>query len=166
MRVNPRTSFLLTVVSWIFLVMGCAGDQASAPQLTLNAPIGTNLTAKDAMNQGNQRFAEGRWGAAKVLYEQASKAQPDLAEAHYNLALALERLGEPEQARQHYIEAANLAPGHQVIWDSPPLRRFGNVKAKKADGPLPTLPSLGGAGGGLGEGEVVINHHGWFNVSG
>ena len=148
MKVKPETTLLLIVVSWIFLIMGCASDQAPVQQPTLRAPSGTSPNALAALNEGNQRFAEGRWGAAKVLYEKASKAQPDLAEAHYNLALALERLGELEQARQHYIEAANLAPGHQVIWDSPPLRRFGNVKPKKSDAPLPTLPSLGGGGGG------------------
>ncbi len=31
-------------------------------------------------------------------------------------------------ASQHYLEAANLAPGHKVIWNSPPLRRYGNVQ--------------------------------------
>ena len=151
MSVKLLTSCLLLMVSWIFLLMGCASEPAANAQPTLRAPSGTSPTALAALNEGNQRFAEGRWGAAKVLFEQASKAQPDLAEAHYNLALTLERLGEPEQARRHHIEAANLAPGHKVIWDSPPLRRFGNVKAKKSDNAaLPTLPSLGGAGGPLG----------------
>ena len=131
----------------MFLSLGVQATLTPVKQLTLRPPSGTNPTARAALNEGNQRFAEGRWGAAKILFEQASKAQPDLAEAHYNLALALERLGEQEQARQHYIEAANLAPGHKVIWDSPPLKRFGNVRAKKSDATPPTLPSLGGGGG-------------------
>ena len=145
-----RKSFtrnVLLVGSLIVLIAGCASNPEPVKQPTLGPPGGATPTARAALNEGNQRFAEGRWGAAKVLYEQASKAQPNLAEAHYNLALALERLGEQEQARQHYIEAANLAPGHKVIWDSPPLKRFGNVKAKKSDAAPPTLPSLGGGGG-------------------
>ena len=149
MKRKSFTRNLLVVVSWIFLITGCAGDPAPVTQLTLQPPVGTSPTAMAALKEGNQRFAEGRWGAAKVLFEQASKAQPNLAEAHYNLALALERLGEQEQARHHYIEAANLAPGHKVIWDSPPLKRFGNVKVKKSDTAAPTLPSIGGGGGGI-----------------
>lgn len=151
MTMKLLTARLLMIVSWILLLMGCASDPVVQSQPTLRAPNGTSPAALAALNEGNQRFAEGRWGAAKVLYEQASQAQPDLAEAHYNLALALERLGDQEQARHHYIEAANLAPGHKVIWDSPPLRRFGNVKVKKANNAsAPVLPSLGGAGGPLG----------------
>ena len=149
MKKKLFTRNLLLVVSWVFFIAGCAGDPAPVAQLTLQPPIGTSPTAMVALKEGNQRFAEGRWGAAKVLFEQASKAQPNLAEAHYNLALALERLGEQEQARHHYIEAANLAPGHKVIWDSPPLKRFGNVKVKKSDAAAPTLPSIGGGGGGI-----------------
>ena len=43
--------------------------------------------------------------------------------------------------RQHYIEAANLAPGHKVIWDSPPLRRHGIVESK---GGTLIIPAVGG----------------------
>jgi len=51
-------------------------------------------------------------------------ADQQLAEAHYNLALALEKLGEKAEARKHYVAAANLAPGNKVIWDAPPLRKY------------------------------------------
>lgn len=49
---------------------------------------------------------------------------PSLAEAHYNLALALDQMGEKAEARKHYVAAANLAPGNRVIWNAPPLRKF------------------------------------------
>ena len=86
--------------------------------------------------------------AAKTLYEQAIEEQPDLAEAHYNLGLVYERLGNREQARHYYIEAANLAPGHKTIWDSPPLKRHGNVEIKEEAVPPPKMPPLSGIGGG------------------
>ena len=149
MNAYPFTRSILVIVSWSFLLFGCVGDPEPPPQLTLNAPGGTKPDAVTALNEGNRRFAEGRWGAAKTLFEQAVKAQPDLAEAHYNLGLAYERMGDREQARHHYIEAANLAPGHKVIWDSPPLRRHGNVEPKEEDaGPPPKLPPMSGLGGG------------------
>jgi tetratricopeptide (TPR) repeat protein len=79
------------------------------------------------VEEGNRLFAARQWDQAKAQYELAIKAQPSLAEAHYNLALALEMLGDEPSATKHYKEAANLAPGHKVIWNSPPLRRHGEV---------------------------------------
>ena len=152
MHVDQLWRILLIIGIWPFLFIGCFGDPPPPPQLTLNAPIGINSSASAAMSEGNQRFAEGRWGAAKTLYEQAIQAQPDLAEAHYNLGLVYERLGDRQQARHYYIEAANLAPGHKTIWDSPPLKRHGNVQIKEEVGPPPKLPPLSGIGsGGLGQ---------------
>ena len=107
------------------LVGGCAA--AAAPERTLRAPTGTVPAAASAMEEGNRLFAGRQWEQAKAQYEAAIKEQPTLAEAHYNLALVLEILGDGATARRHYIEAANLAPGHKVIWDSPPLRRHGLV---------------------------------------
>jgi Flp pilus assembly protein TadD len=69
-------------------------------------------------------FAQHDWAAAKQVYLATIQADSTVAEAHYNLALALERLGEKAEARKHYVTAANLAPGNKVIWDAPPLRKF------------------------------------------
>jgi len=107
------------------LAGGCA--TGPPPELTLRAPAGTAPEAVTLMEEGNRLFAAGQWEPSKQRYEAAIKAQPPLAEAHYNLALALERLGDQASARSHYIEAANLAPGHKVIWNSPPLRRHGEA---------------------------------------
>lgn len=149
MNVSQLMRTVLVVALWPLILIGCLSEPGPPPQLTLNAPAGANPTAVAALDEGNQRFAEGRWGAAKTLYEQAIQAQSDLAEAHYNLGLVYERLGDRQQARHYYIEAANLAPGHKTIWDSPPLKRHGNVEIKEeASGPPPKLPPLSGIGSG------------------
>lgn len=119
----------MVVMIWCLMLLGfeggCAGPMKE--ERTLRPPAGTVITAATAVEEGNRLFASRQWASAKAQYEAAIKAQPTLAEAHYNLALALEMLGEDGAARRHYIEAANLAPGHKVIWDSPPLRRHGLV---------------------------------------
>ena len=107
-------------------VVGCAGH--SHQDQVLPPPASAESAVVGAMEQGNRLFAAHQWEAAKKEYEAAIKIQPSLAEAHYNLALTLEQLGNPKEARHHYLEAANLAPGHKVIWNSPPLRRYGNVQ--------------------------------------
>ncbi len=141
------------VVIGVALLGACASPPKVVKQPTLSAPINANPTARAAVTQGNQLFAQGRWQAAKEQYEKALEAQNTVAEAHYNLALTLDRLGHREEARPHYMEAANLAPGHRVIWNSPVLRRYGDVSVEKnVNASAPVLPSLGGAGGALGGG--------------
>ncbi|MEW6543347.1 MAG: tetratricopeptide repeat protein [Nitrospirota bacterium] len=106
------------------LASGCAsGGMSSAQTRTLKAPAGTQAKAAASVEEGNRFFAASQWEQAKTQYEAAIAAQPTLAEAHYDLALTLEMLGDAKAARKHYIEAANLAPGHKVIWSSPPLRK-------------------------------------------
>jgi hypothetical protein len=63
-------------------------------------------------------------------------------------------MGDQTGAKPHFIQAANLAPGNKVIWDSPPLRRYGNVPDAPAEAnSSPTIPNLGiGGGGGPGGG--------------
>lgn len=113
------------VVGLAILVVGCAAAPEKKPVLTLSSPAGTAPAAAAAMTEGSKLFAQGQWEAAKAQYEAAIKAQPTLAEAHYNLALSLERLGDRTTATAHYKEAANLAPGHKVIWNAPPFRKYG-----------------------------------------
>ena len=120
---------LLVMLSGL-LVSGCA--MTAHEERTLRAPAGALPVAVTAMEEGNKLFAARKWDAAKAQYEAAIKAQPSLAEAHYNLAMVFETLGDEATARRHYVEAANLAPGHKIIWDAPPFRVHGFVEGSKS----------------------------------
>lgn len=112
-------------VMWFIIgvvLVGCAGKSENYAR-PLAAPSGTPPTATAQVDQGNKLYEAGDWEGAKAAYLESIAGQPTLAEAHYNLALTLERLGDKAQAKKHYFEAANLAPGNKVIWDAPPLRR-------------------------------------------
>ena len=67
-------------------------------------------------------FASSDYAGAEQAFRQALAIDATSAEAHYNLAVTLDRMGNKAEAKRHYIQAANLAPGNKVIWDSPPLR--------------------------------------------
>lgn len=141
------------VCGLIFLVnLGCAADKP-APLMGLDPPSNATSQVQALLTEGNRLFREGRWEAARQQFQEAVHAQPDLAEAHYNLGLAMNRMGDRAGAKPHFIKAANLAPGHKVIWNSPPLRRYGNVPDKPIEaGATPALPGIGGGGGGIGGG--------------
>ncbi|HXF92815.1 MAG TPA: tetratricopeptide repeat protein [Nitrospiraceae bacterium] len=112
---------------------GCIGSQ-EVQQRTLHAPSGTPPAAAAKLEEGNALYAARDWAGAKAAYVSAIELHPTLAEAHYNLGLVLERLGDGKGARKHYIEAANLAPGHKVIWDAPPLRGYGSFEEERLKG--------------------------------
>lgn len=136
----------------VFLVMGvwgCATGSTPPGEQPLAAPKGTKPAAAAAIKHGNQQFALGRFERARAQYREALEVDSTSAEAHYNLALTLDRLGQPSSARKHYLKAANLAPGNKVIWNSPPLRRHGDVLDEIDPGVQPmTPPPMPGAGGG------------------
>ncbi len=112
---------LLTIVICA-LALGCSGKSATTKNV-LPAPSGTKPEAAAQVEKGNTLFASRDFAGAEQAFRQAIVADTALAEAHYNLALTLDRTGQKDEARKHYIEAANLAPGNKIIWDSPPLQQ-------------------------------------------
>lgn len=128
--------------------MGACSSSEKIIERALNAPAGSKPAALTAMDQGNRDFAGGKWAEAQAQYEKALTVDPELGEAHYNLALTLDRLGDRAAADEHYTQAANLRPGHPVIWNSRKYRRYGDVTVQKNTGAsIPALPGLGGLGG-------------------
>ncbi len=114
-------------LGWLVMAMvtivGCAGPR-KAEVRPLHAPTRTTAAVSQQLEQGNQLLLKEDWAGAREVYLATIRADQTLAEAHYNLALALEKLGEKAEARKHYVAAANLAPGNKVIWDAPPLRKY------------------------------------------
>lgn len=126
----------MRVTLWIVLCLAMLTFPACThskpkPLVPLELDYGTNAQAITLNNQGTQAFQAGQMAEAKAYFGQTIKAAPDSGQAHYNYALVLNALGETETARQQFIEAANLAPGDKVIWDSPALRPFGSPQSQK-----------------------------------
>ncbi len=130
-----RMSSLLLMLT----LVGCA-SQAAKPSLMLTAPAGTKPTIALQMEHGSAQFDGLDYAGAEQTFRQVIAAEPNLAEAHYNLAMALDKKGQKVEAKKHYVEAANLAPGNKVIWNSPafsdPLKSMGhNVERKSYQDP-------------------------------
>jgi Tfp pilus assembly protein PilF len=104
--------------------LGCASPKAP-PSSVLAAPTGSPSDTVAKLEEGNRLFVTKDYARAEQSYRQTIAAHPTLAEAHYNLAVTLDRMGNRGEAKKHYMEAANLAPGNKVIWDSPPFRETG-----------------------------------------
>jgi Tfp pilus assembly protein PilF len=140
----------LSILGVVFLLVGavaCSKSKAK-PLVPLALEPGVKPQAVILTEQGTQAYQARQFDDAKNYFSQAVAAAPQSGPAHYNYALALNALGDTEQARQQFVEAANLAPGDKVIWDSPALRPFGSPDSPKAYKEHPVGTSRPGIGSG------------------
>ena len=144
--------FSMLVTSLVLVVLpACSSTEKPKPRVPLPVSSSVPQAVITATQQGTRAFQGGQYQEAKTQFELAVAGAPNSAESHYNLGLALFALGEVDQAREHFVEAANLAPGNKVIWDSPALRPFGSpdptiTKKTKEDRYSTQRPSFGGVG--------------------
>jgi Tfp pilus assembly protein PilF len=108
---------------------GCSSTPKPKPRVPLALKSTVSQPAAEHTVQGTQAYQSQQFVDAKTHFQQAVVGAPNSAEAHYNLGLALFALGESDQAREQFIDAANLAPGDKVIWDSPALRQYGSPES-------------------------------------
>ncbi len=103
----------LIVLGGLVVLGGCATP--AGPLATL--PMGSPEAAQDNL-EGIKDYNNGRWEEARKHFESAIQADPNLPEAHFNLALVLHKLGKHEEAKQHFKTAGELAPKDEVIVES------------------------------------------------
>jgi tetratricopeptide (TPR) repeat protein len=148
---NTRRISAATVLA-LLLVWGLSAC-ASEPKAKVREPLmlspSVPPTAQQYTSQGRSAYLTGQYDQAKSLFAQAVSAAPNSGEAHYNLGLALFKLGDTEAAREQFIQAANLSPGNKVIWDSPALSPYSspsaNIPKKEKEHPYAnSRPTFGG----------------------
>ncbi len=140
----------LSILGAVLMLVGAAAcfKSKEKPLVPLALESGVKPQVVTLTEQGTQAYQAKQFDDAKNYFSQAVAAAPQSGPAHYNYALALNAMGDTEQARQQFIEAANLAPGDKVIWDSPALSPYGNVESPKKKFIPPTAPGRQGIGGG------------------
>lgn len=144
------TNMFIAIVTALAL-NGCATPERAPARMPLKLLPGVSAEALEHTEQGKRAYVAKRFEDAKAQFELAVAAAPESAEAHYNLGLAFFSLSQGQEAREHFMQAANLAPGDKVIWDSPALRPYGapepNIVTQKKDKDFSTSkPSFGGVG--------------------
>lgn len=102
----------LAAAGLIILQYACA---ANPP---LPAPPGSDAAAARYNSSGIAHYEMGHWSIAKDYFESAIEADPNLAEAHFNLGLALNKLDLQSEATAHFTKAAELAPANSAIVQS------------------------------------------------
>ncbi len=103
----------LTVLGCFLMVTGCITPSGPLAVLPMTSPSAARHNL-----EGIQQYHAGHWQEAKSRFESATQADPDLPEAHFNLALTLHKLGEHREATVHFKRASELAPTNKEIVES------------------------------------------------
>jgi len=69
----------------------------------------TTASVVDDARRANEAYEEGNYQQAAELYRQAIEQDPENAKLHFNLASALHKLGQTEEAMQTYDRFLNLS---------------------------------------------------------
>lgn len=149
MRVRSRMRVSVALLGILLLVLGAVScsKSKSRPLTPLALEAGVPARAIALNEQGTQAYQGREYEEAKKYFAQTVEAAPQSGPAHYNYALALNRLGETDAARKQFVEAANLAPGDKIIWDSPVLSPFGNPETEEKKVAAPQNPNRRSVGG-------------------
>lgn len=97
--------------------------KTSASQMGLKAP--KDAISKEAANkndEGVSHLVQKHWDTAAGFFEEAIAVDPNFAEAHFNLALCLDKTGKHGDATQHFKKAKQLASGNSKIVDNKILK--------------------------------------------
>ncbi len=78
--------------------------------------------AEGHLNEGIEHYGMGHWDIAKKHFTAGEQADPQSAEAHYDLALVLDKTGDHGGATAHFQKAHDLGKANAAIHDSEILK--------------------------------------------
>ena len=149
MNIRRISAVMMLALLPVLSLSACASESKVKAREPLTLSPSVPPTAQQYTSQGSSAYQAGQYDQAKALFTQAVSAAPNSGEAHYNLGLALFKLGDTEAAREQFLQAGVLAPGNKVIWDSPAHSPYGspdaNLPKKTKEHPYAnSKPTFGG----------------------
>lgn len=100
--------------------VGEAKEEPAAAETALVSPEGSPGRMEN--DEGVDHYGQGHWDVSEVHFRKSLEADPKLAVAHFNLALALDKLEKHKEATEHFKQAAELAPDDPKIAESEILK--------------------------------------------
>jgi Flp pilus assembly protein TadD len=116
---------MFRVITILAMLLVPALFQALQADDTLWRPLEVpkSSPARRAIVEGIKHYNEGHMDVASHHFRRATEADPQSAEAHYNLALALDGLGDHLAAAKAFEQALTLAPDDPAISESAILKK-------------------------------------------
>jgi Tfp pilus assembly protein PilF len=111
---------LVVVLSFVFLTALSWADMGK-DAMPLKAAAGSK--ADQHITEGIEHYEKGHWDVAQKHFTEAAKADPKSAEAHYDVALVLDKMGDHAGATQHFKTAYDLGKDNPNIQSSEILKK-------------------------------------------
>lgn len=115
---------LLGLVSCYSNPPGGGPQKNPAVGMALSSPSGfSNKDASFKNEEGLGHLKQEHWDTSEKFFRDAIAMAPDFAEAHFNLALALDQMGNHPEASEHFKTAKELAPNNPKIAENEILKK-------------------------------------------
>jgi Tfp pilus assembly protein PilF len=111
---------IMVLMVSVVLAAGVAWADMGKTAPALKAAPGSK--AAHHIDEGIEHYNKSHWDVAKKHFEAAVKEDPKSAEAHYDLALALDKAGDHKAAIQHFKTAQELGKDNADIQNSDVLK--------------------------------------------
>jgi tetratricopeptide (TPR) repeat protein len=92
-----------------------APKMAETPQAQGALMAAAGVAGAPENNEGVDHYQQGHYDVAQEHFMKSIAANAGLAEAHYNLALALDKMNKHPEATTHFKKALELAPADPKI---------------------------------------------------
>src|ERR1044071_252976 len=106
-----RSILLICAVCVMFWAVGCRrSGQQSTNNSAGSPPVSNGLTedrtrARSLLDKGKEQYLNDQDAEAVLSFMEAVRLDPDLAEAHFRLALGFQAMGKSEEAEAEYKKA-------------------------------------------------------------
>lgn len=118
---------IIAILAGLALLVGVnVGADTGKASPALQTQAGSK--AETHNKEGIEHYNQGHWDVAKKHFEAAAKDDPKSAEAHYNLALSLDKMGDHKAATEHFKEAHHLGMNNPDIQNSEILKKHTGMK--------------------------------------
>ena len=114
-------------IAWC-LAAGAGITLADMGKTATPLKVAAKSAAESHNNEGIEHYNQGHWDVAKKHFTGATEADPKSAEAHYNLALVLDKSGDHKGATEHFQKAYDMGKGNAEIANSAILKAHLKMK--------------------------------------
>lgn len=126
-----RPSFrhlLIPLLLMTFSACSGSGTSNSRSQIpALMSPGSVTGTAASKNNEGVDHLVQGHYDVALDFFKEALSANPNFAEAHFNMAVAFDGLGDHAKATSSFQKAKDLGGSNAKISENPMLKKHLNL---------------------------------------
>ena len=111
-----RVVALAVMTAWMVMMTGSGWADMGKTAPALKAASGSKAEAH--LKEGIDHYDQGHFDVALKHFTAGAKEDPQSAEAHYDVALALDKTGDHKAATEHFKKAAELGKNNPEIQNS------------------------------------------------